>query len=85
MDPVLNFFVSLCVNRPLVFHLGLFSKPGDDCFLGSTSKTLQTLQPFLSLIGKKKNNLDRVTSFMVLLAQRVRLMQVTSAGWDELH
>lgn len=69
VGPALNFFVSLCVNRPPVFQLQLFSKPGDDCFFGTVSKTLQTLQPLPILIGEKKNP-DRLTSFMVLLAQK---------------
>lgn len=52
--PVLSFFVSLCVNKPLGFQLGLFPKPGDDCFFWERVQNLQTLQPFLILIREKK-------------------------------
>lgn len=55
VGPVLNLFVSLCVNRSPVLHFKAVSQTRWWLsFFGRVSKFLQTLQPFLILIGGKK-------------------------------
>lgn len=66
VGPVLNLFVSLCVNRSLTLQFRRFSKPGDDLFFWESVQNLTDVSHF----DWKKINLDRVTSFMALLAPK---------------